>query len=510
MVANRKQIERILVKEEKQRRAIKNVTGQYADQLWRISNLYWIIDKAGKRVKFKPNESQLYLYENMWHRNVILKARQRGYTTFIGIFALDSCIFIPNFSAGIIAHNLEDSKKIFRTKVKYPFENLPDGVRNNITASNDRSGEYVFSNDSSISVSTSYRSGTLQLLHVSEYGKISCKYPDKAKEIKTGAFEAVPRDGTILIESTAEGQGGEFYEITKKAQALQQEGAELTPMDMKFFFDAWWQNPDYTMSQYKLIDEEHSKYFKRLEDDHGIELTQEQKWWYVAKHDTQQDEMKKEYPSYPDEAFEAAVEGVIYSRQMAKVRLEGRIRDIPIESGVPVHTFWDLGKGDKTAIWFMQEVGHEVRWIDFYQDSMEDIEHYCKVIKDKGYLYGSHYMPHDVNVELLGMKKNRKAQFEEGGVKPIIPVDRIPTLIEGVQMVRQDFSKYYFDKTRCSQGITNLDNYKWKWNDQTGEWSHNHVHNWASDGCDALRQKAQAYKSARMKSKYDDWNVPIN
>jgi len=194
--------------------AIVEAAGQYSDQLWRLNNLYYIIDKSGKKVRFVLNESQHKLYTEMWYRNIILKARQRGYTTFIGIFALDSCIFNPNFSAGIIAHNMEDSKKIFRTKVKYPYEHLPEGIREAVTANNDRSGEYVFSNDSSISVSTSYRSGTLQILHVSEYGKIACKYPDKAKEIKTGAFEAVPKEGIILVESTAEGQGGDFRVVT--------------------------------------------------------------------------------------------------------------------------------------------------------------------------------------------------------------------------------------------------------------------------------------------------------
>jgi len=484
---------------------------QYSNQLWRLHNLYYIINKEGKRVKFIPNDSQLKLYKEMHYRNVILKARQRGYTTFIDIFALDSCVFNPDFASGIIAHNMDDAKKIFRTKVKYPYDNLPEGIKQAVPASNDRAGEYVFNNNSSISVSTSYRSGTLQILHVSEFGKIAATSPEKAREIRTGAFESVPLNGLIFVESTAEGQGGDFYDMAKKAQALQQEGAKLSNFDMKFFFDAWHQNPDYVLDQEILINEEHKKYFSDLETNYGVILIDRQKWWYVAKYETQQDDMKREYPSYPDESFESAIQGGIYTKQMAKARLEGRLCTIPIETGVPVDTFWDLGKGDYTSIWFKQQIGNEIRWIDYFEANQEDIEFYCKVLKDKGYLYGKHYMPHDVEIDLLGMKKSRKDQFEIGGVKPVITVDVIPRLIDGIQLVRQEFSKYYFDKERCSIGIKNLDGYQWKWNKSLAQWMDDHNHNWACHGADSLRQHAQAGKKEdNYKSEYDNWNVAIN
>lgn len=472
---------------------------QYSDQLWRLHNLYWIIDKNGKKVKFTPNPSQLKLYHEMWYRNLILKARQRGYTTFIDIFALDSCLFNKDFSAGIIAHNLDDAKKIFRTKVKFPYENLPEGIRAAVIADDNRMGEYVFSNGSSISVSTSYRSGTLQLLHVSELGKIAAKNPEKSREIKTGAFEAVPKDGLIFVESTAEGQGGDFYGMTKQARNMADEKRELSVFDMKFFFDAWWQNEDYILDKEVLINQEHAKYFKSLKEDRGISLAENQKWWYVAKYETQQDDMKREYPSYPEEAFEAAIKGGIYTSQMARARKEGRLCRIPVESGIEVHTFWDLGKTDLMAVWFMQQVGKEIRWIDYYENSMEDIEHYCRILKERRYLYGKHYMPHDIDVNLLGMRKSRRKQFEEGGVSPIVKVDRIPHLIDGVQMVRKTFSSYWFDTQRCAQGIKNLDNYQWKWNATTATYSTDHLHNWASNGSDAIRQQAQAYDGATVK-----------
>ncbi len=480
--------------------AIVEAAEQYSNQLWRLNNLYWIVDVNGNKVKFIPNTAQLNLYEGLWYRNVILKARQLGFTTFIDIFALDSCLFNPNFSAGIIAHNLVDAKKIFRTKIKFPYENLPEGIKGAISARNDSAGEYVFSNKSSIAVSTSFRSGTLQLLHVSELGKIASRYPDKSREIITGAFESVPKNGLIFVESTSEGKSGDFYDIVKLAQNRANSGEKLTRFGMKLFFYAWHENPNYVLDDEVIITALFIKYFDNLKENYGITLSLRQKWWYIAKHETQQDNMKREHPSHPNEAFEVAVEGGIYTKQLAKARKEGRICSIPIEGGIEVHTFWDLGKGDKTAIWFMQRVGKEIRFIDYYQNSMEDIEHYCKVIKDKGYLYGKHYMPHDVKISLLGMEKSRLQQFEDGGVRPITVVDRIPRLIDGIQMVRKAFNSYYFDITRCALGVSNLDNYQWKWNKAINDWSQEHKHEF-SDGSDALRQEAQAFNDERAVKK---------
>ena len=114
--------------------SVSALKDQYEDQLWRLNNIYWIVDKSGKRVPFRLNSSQENMYHEMHYRNVVLKARQRGFTTFLDIFGLDSCVFNPDFAAGIIAHNLNDVEKIFRTKVKFPYENLPEGIRSSIAS----------------------------------------------------------------------------------------------------------------------------------------------------------------------------------------------------------------------------------------------------------------------------------------------------------------------------------------------------------------------------------------
>ena len=188
-------------------------TKLFGNQKWRINNLYKIKDKEGRVVQFVMNDQQEDLYDNHWYMNIVLKARQLGFTTFIDLYILDTCIFNKNIDAGIIAHHLDDAKTIFDDKIKFPYDNLPEHVRQTVTATTDRANEIGFSNGSKIRVGTSFRSGTLQILHVSEYGKIAAKRPDNAKEIKTGAFEAVAAGQKIFVESTAEGREGEFYDL---------------------------------------------------------------------------------------------------------------------------------------------------------------------------------------------------------------------------------------------------------------------------------------------------------
>jgi len=481
--------------------AIVELADQYSDQWWRLNNIYYIVDKDGKRVNFTPNSSQERLYRDLWYRDVILKARQRGFTTFLDIYALDTCIFNSDYTAGIIAHNLDDAKKIFRTKVKYPYENLPDGIKGLVHASSDRANEYIFSNNSSISVSTSYRSGTLQFLHVSEFGKIAAKHPDKAKEIITGAFEAVPKNGIIAVESTAEGNGGDFFDMVSAARVLQDDGRELTSLDFKFIFEPWWENPEYRLEGNIVITDDDTDYFNELEQELDIIIDEGQRRWYVAKKSSLKDTMKREYPSTPDEAFEVAIEGAYYADLVSKARQDTptRLTRIPIEQGIDVHTFWDLGRNDKNAIWFMQQIGKEYRFVDYYENSGESLKFYAKILKEKkekyDIVYGNHYLPHDVAVtELSSLEnKSRKEILEDAGVRPIVVVPRISDVNEGIQLTRDILPSCWFDKERCSIGIKCLENYRHEWDDKNATFRASPLHDWSSNGSDSFRQFAQGY-----------------
>jgi hypothetical protein len=152
-----------------------------------------------------------------------------------------------------------------------------------------------FGNGSSIRVGTSLRSGTFQRLHVSEYGKLCAKFPEKAREVKSGALNTVHVGQKIRIESTAEGQAGHFYELCQKAQNMERQGVALTDLDFKQHFFGWYLDEKYQLDADVLETSEMREYFDKLEAE-GVVLTKPQRAWYVKKSEQQDDDMKREFP----------------------------------------------------------------------------------------------------------------------------------------------------------------------------------------------------------------------
>ena len=214
------------------------------DPHWRIRNLYRVIDKGGKDVLFVPWEEQEKFLREIWFRNIILKARQRGYSTLIQMLMLDTCLFVENTNAAVIAQDQDAATVIFR-KIKFAYDKLPEVIRQMKPLARDSASELIIGNGSSLRVATSARSATLQFLHVSEFGKICAKFQDKAREIITGSLPAVAQTGICCIESTAEGREGAFYEMTQKAQAIAQEKRDLSVREYRFHFASWWNADEY-------------------------------------------------------------------------------------------------------------------------------------------------------------------------------------------------------------------------------------------------------------------------
>ena len=233
-------------------------------------------------------------FEGIHTRNIILKARQLGFTTEVCIIQLDAALF-ESAKCALIAHTLNDAKRLFREKVKYAYDKLPAEIKAANPASNDSSGELVFKKGGSLYVSTSFRGGTLRYLHVSEFGKICAKYPDKAREIVTGAFEAVSTGCFATIESTAEGRAGYFFDYCQAAEKALLQGKPLSALDWKFFFFSWWKNPQYAIDPVETLPVRLLEYFAEMEAKHGVIVNERQKAWYYAKEKTLGDDMKREY-----------------------------------------------------------------------------------------------------------------------------------------------------------------------------------------------------------------------
>ena len=198
------------------------------DQAWRLRNLYWIITKDGKKEVFNMNRAQKHFFETYlnipkpYYRHVILKSRQLGFTTFIDLFILDSILFQTNKEGIIIAHKVEDATTIFDKKIEFAVRNMAEDVKGAFFKINQKSARKIQvlvdygpekGSTSSIAVSVSGRSGTYHVVHISEFAKMCAQYPKRAEEVERGTFPAVPFDGFIFIESTAEGMAGRFYEI---------------------------------------------------------------------------------------------------------------------------------------------------------------------------------------------------------------------------------------------------------------------------------------------------------
>jgi hypothetical protein len=469
------------------------------DWRWRLDNLYWIIDKEGRRVQFKLNWAQEALFSTMHFMNVILKARQLGFTTFIQVFMLDACVFNDNVRAGTIAHKLDDAKTIFRDKVKFPYESLPEGLRNRVHKTSDSADELLLSNNSSIRVGTSLRSGTLNYLHISEYGKLCAQFPEKAREVRTGALNTVQTGQIVFLESTAEGQEGHFYELSQSAQAKQRKSVKLTPLDFKFFFFPWWKAPEYEIDpDGVVIDDAHRRYFEKLEKTAGIVLSDRKKAWYVKKAETQLGDMKREYPSTAEEAFEASVEGAYYAEEIAAAELQGRIGAWAAVDDALVHTVWDIGVGDTNAIWFYQIVLGRPRIVGYLANTGEGAPYYIgelrKLAAVRKWQYGTMFLPHDAAHTEWGSGRTRVEQVRDAKlgqrwtVVPIAPVD------DGINAVRATLPLCTFDEAACSEGLKALKAYRKEWDDNRGTWKDKPRHDWASHGADAFRIFAQCWR----------------
>jgi hypothetical protein len=467
------------------------VVDQFSDQLWRLHNLYYIIDDSGREIRFLPNEMQEDFIKNMWYLNVIVKGRQHGFTTLIDIFILDCCVFTPNLTGGIIAHTLDDVKKIFRRKIKHPYDRLPDQIKAVTAPTNDTQNELIFTNKSEISVDTSMRSGTYNYLHVSEYGKISIAYPDKAVEIKTGSFNTVHPGNYIFVESTGHGKGGEFYAVAQASRRLKQLNKRLTMHDFKYHFYPWWANPKYVMSDEDtrevIFTKEYQLYFAKVERVMNTKLSTNQRAWYISKKRWNGDEMKREHPSTDEEPFEAVLKGAYFAEQMQEARESNRITKVPHERGLSVDTWWDLGMRDKMAIWFVQQVGMEVRCIYYHEISDRSLEWHLKLLTqmriERGYQYRYHIGPHDFAVRDLGTGKSRWELANLMGYTFIIAqkFDRDDQIEAG----RNQLATTWFDEENCDVGIAHLEQFRKEWSERMGSYADTWRHDEHSHGASA-------------------------
>lgn len=209
-----------------------------------------------------------------------------------------------------------------------------------------------------------------------------------------------------------------------------------------------------------------------------------------------------EYAQEFECSFSAALVGAYFGKEMEKAEQEKRITDVPYDPILPVFTYWDLGMDDTTVIWFGQNLGgREIRWIDYVEESGQGFDYYARVLKDKGYLYEEHVLPHDGAVREMGTGKSRLEVLQAlcRGTRVRVAQKHAPA--DGINASRLLLAKSWFDKTKCHNGIEALKNYERVWDSKNKIFQQRPKHNWASHAADAFRTGAMAIRENRDTNK---------
>ena len=472
----------------------KELMMRFANRDRRMNTLYQVINEQGQVVPYRRRTAQAQYAANQWLLDIIVKARQIGFSTEIAIDIADHCIWRKNFTAGIIDYTLDDAKLKLQ-KVRTAYMGTPPQVREQVRLVKDNEEELKWSNGSTCYVGTSHRGGTLQYLHISEFGKIASDKPDIAREIKSGALNTIAPGQKVKIESTAHGTSGEFYDMVRFAEAKKKAGQTLSQLDFKLHFFAWWMDPKYVVQpNLAAITKEMREYFDMLAAKYSVHLSPEQKAWYVLKYNTLgRDDMHQEFPSAMDETFYNSMEGTWFKREMQKAREEHRIgHAIPHDPNYPVNTFWDIGletKNNQNAIWFHQTDGTRHRIIDYYENAGEGIQHYASKVQDiaakRKFTFGRHYGPHDIGHRAWeDNARTRKEIAEDLGIKfEVVP--RVLDKEDAIEALRKMLSLTWIDSEHCARLVECLDNYRKTWSKQLAQWTSVPLHNWASNAADA-------------------------
>lgn len=500
------------------------------DQRWRLEHLYWITDKDGRMRRFSMNWAQRELHEGAHTRNNILKVRQLGISTYMAVLILDSSLFNRNHSSAIVDRTLPDAEEKM-AKIRFAWENLeylPEnpseldrelaqigGMIKAFHAPPKDDGtpgacpigakKAKFSNGSIIRIGTTLRGGTLQLLHVSELGSISKNDPQRAQEIISGTLESVGKDCRVYFESTHEGgKTGVNYE--QVMTAMGNIGKELTPLDFKFFFFPWYKHPDYCLPGAKALPtQELASYFRKVEGELGIKLSEAQMAWYVAKERSLRSFMRQEYPTTPDEALNPIMEGTIFAGRLMELMERGHLMArYEHMAHRPVYTTWDLGINDFMSIWWLQPDGHG-KWLvlDNYTANRLPIEHYIDVLREKDVQYGrcaGVVLPHDGTRHDMHLDTWDMA-FRRAGYRTI-GVPRTQNKWQSIENTRELLRSCIFhercseptnvDGTKYPSGVDALKDYRTRPPGANGVESREPLHDVSSHASDALRTFADA------------------
>ncbi len=463
-------------------------------KLWRLSNIYTIRDKFGTPLKFNLYRAQHLAYaQSLRHpRMIILKSRQQGISTLWLISFFDDAIFMDNMNCGLMAQDADAATDLLE-RVTYAWDDLNQGVKDflGIERIVNNSKVTTFNNGSKIFVRTSFRSGTLTRLHISELGKIANKYPEKAKETNTGSLQAIKAGNTVIIESTAEGRDNMFAHKWKVAE---NHVGDLSDLHFAPLFLSWVDDPDCNIPTYVMPTADDTEYLALVERDLLIKLTDTQRNWACAKRAELVEEFDREYPYNPESAFSQARDGSYYGKLIKDLKDDGRMINNLFEPELKVTVTFDLGMSDTFEMLFWQSDVNlqgrlQIRLIDWYHNSGEGLAHYVSVLRERNYNYERFVLPHDAKKRELGSAKSIAGQLRDLGMnkQKVLPRDEI---LPGIQATREMMPLLWIDKTKCEYVVRAFENYTKEWDSKLGVWKDKPRHDEWSNPMDAVRYYA--------------------
>ncbi len=399
----------------------------------------------------------------------------------------------------MIAHNLEAGESIFSKKIAFAWDKLGEPLKKLYGVDNKTSKTLRFDwgqkGFSSLAVDTSGRSGTYQRVHVTELADISKKYPKKVPDIIEGTIPAIPSSGRVDIESTSQGASGTFYEMFINAW---EHGEPTNPLEYKAHFYNWTWDDEELNQIIPIPFEQMQEKDKFKEYALRYNLNQTQISYYYLKWITLNrnwNSLKREYPTTPQEAFEAVSEGTYYGELIGAMELNGQIGLYPYQRGLKVHTVWDLGVGKNMVVGFYQRdtVNNRIRKIDYLEGEGSDgLADLIPKVLNKSYVFGKHFGPHDLEATDIGTGKTRMETAKALGLQFTLVPDY--SIEDGINAVNVWLSRLDVDAVKCKRWILAMKSYEREWDEKRGMYKDDPLHNWASHGADEGRYAALSEK----------------
>lgn len=479
------------------------------NKLWRLNNCYYVVNKDGDPVLFRMNLAQHKVYgaSREHPRVIILKSRQQGISTFWLVSYFDDAVFSPLKNIGMMAQGVDEASTLLE-RSKFLWDTLDSSVKEfaGVRLEKDNSKEFKLSNDSTIFIRVSFRSTTLQRLHVSEMGKIANNYPKRAKEVKTGTLQALGRGNTGIIESTAEGMNM-FSEMWDEAIAVAA-SMKLSEKDFKPVFLSWVDDPDCLESVPQVIDEEASKYFIELEATLKVKLTDEQKWFWVVQRRELGADIHQEYPGTPEEAFKASKDGTYWNRAFKEnILANNRVYEHLYDPNYPVEVFMDIGVEDYCVCVLKQFIGGRYKIVGELWDQNYDLAHYIDELAALNMNITRLFLPHDGavrefaggNIGAGGLARKRsdiaRAKIRASGLNWTVNTLTKLDLATGLANVNRAIPLMDFDKS-CVYLMKCMQRYSREYDEKLGAWKRSgERHDEWSHGAAAIRYMCSAVVS---------------